>query len=259
MARVWDSNQGIDTCVRASLWTIAKKLQGKFDAYEWSQWFAAKELCRLNKWTGHRKSSNQIMPDGRAIPAYTWDRTQDIRRTLQKFIPWTMYAGLNGDQYRPYFLILAHDKDLVGALKVMFGFAYRAIPLFVILKLFGVSWLLSPLIAILFSPFPSLMEVVIMKPHTFMMLGKVHPLLSPLYYILYPIWALSKWRNLKESIAKGTTNKITLLMQMKMLGHKLNKPQWWLIKVYKTYFVPGTENDFVGQECLEALDDWAKP
>ena len=253
--KTWDSNQGADTCVRMSLWTIAKKLQ----IPEWAEYFGARELCRLTKWTGHRKSSNQTLPDGRVIHAYTWDRTEDIRRTLQKFIPWTMYAGLNGDQYRAYFLVLAHDRDLVGALKVMFGFVYRAIPLFLVLKLLGAGWLLSPFIAILFSPFPSLMEIAIMKPHTFLMLFKVHPIFSPFYYMLYPIWLFSKWRNLKQSIAKGTTNKITLLIQMKMLGVELKKPFWWVIKVYTTYFVAGTENYFIGQECIDALSEGGKP
>lgn len=250
--RVWDSNQGADTCVRAMLYMIAKMLQDDFTDDDIVEYMEVKEFCRLNKWTGHRKSSRHMQGNDHFIKAYTWARTEDIRKTLQKFIPWTMYAGLNGDQYRAYFLVLAHEKDVIGALKVMFGFCYRALPVFGLLTLiFGLMWW-APIVAILLSPFPSFMEFVITKPHAFLMLFKVHWIFKPLYYLVYPLWLFSKWRNLNQTIAQGTTNKISLLIQLKMLGHKL-PGAWYIIKVYRTYFVPGSENALVGEECIKAL------
>lgn len=253
--KVWDWNQGADTCVRANLWIIAKKLQNNIFSYGQAEkeYQEVKEFCRLDKWTGHKKSSDYYIDKIRVTNAYTWDRSEDIRKYLQKIIPWTMYCGLNGDQYRAYFLNLAHDKDVVGALKVMFGFIYRAFPLFIILKFcFGFNLITASTTALLFSPFPSLMEFVIFKPHTFLMLFRAHWVFEPLFWLIYPFWLISKWRNLKIPISKDTSNKITLLIQMKMLGHKL--PAFWYVrKIYKTYFTPGSDNEFIGEEVIEAL------
>jgi hypothetical protein len=191
-----------DYCFRSSLLSTGLFLVGKKDE--------AKEImkemideCRLDKWTGHRKSA-----------VYMWSDSYGLTRWLYDHIGINLYKGLNNDQYRAYYMWLYLNNDWVGALKVLFGFIYRL----------GLT--------------PSLMEWGPLKPQAFVLLFGV----KPIKYFMYPIYLFCKLcffiSFINENsipIENGTTNKVTMLPTARILGFKI--PRMSYIKfVYYEYF-----------------------
>jgi hypothetical protein len=193
--------------------------------------------CRLAKWLGHRKSAEYKWSNsGSENPAENNIRqrpTKWIYDHILKYLGIDLYKGLNGDQYRAYFLalyLLREEKWVLGAAcKVIFGFIVRL------------------------GMFPSLMEHCIFKPQIFVCLFRVHWVFYPMYLLCLPIFILTKNATLKQPLLFETTNKITLLPTMKALGYELPFNRLQIAEIYYEYWKPGSTDQFMADTMIFGL------
>lgn len=145
------------------------------------------------------------------------------------FIMGDPHKGLNGDQYRAYFLWLYLTNDWLGALKVMFGYIYRL----------GLA--------------PSLCEWAIIRPQAYVLLLKVkfpfriEFLWRPMYWVVLLVFRLTSKREINRvPIESDTTNKISLFPTYKVLKWTLS-PIKYITATYSEYFKKGTDGFCVGE------------
>jgi len=213
-----------DWILRASLYAAGQLMSGEKTDYIHGTMI---KYCRLNKWLGHRK-----------CPEYRWSNsgsqnpaentlfrrpTYWIYNNILKRFGIDPYKGANHDQYRAHFLTLYINKDWVGALKVMFGYFIRL----------GFA--------------PSWMEHCLFKPQAFVLLLNM-PFPFKLHYLWKPVaWVSRKifnWRAKRELMipnSESTTNKITMLPTMKLLGMEMPSDDY-IREVYDTYFAHDNES-----------------
>lgn len=193
----WDHG---DFVLRTSLVRSGFMLAG-IDAYEEEMSIMERE-CRLDTLFRQRKS-----------PVYTWSVSDGLTRWLYdnvlKHIGLDPYKGTNFDQLRAYWLYLYLTNNRKRALKHLIGFILRL----------GFT--------------PSLMENVIFKPQSTILL--LATIWEPLKYLVMLPFLLSVRRNLSVPISKSTTNKITLLPTMKVLGMELPDDEF-ITDTYTVYF-----------------------
>jgi hypothetical protein len=233
--KIWDPNKGADTCVRANLYFTAIKIQAEKDnKYMWTRlhdkaYKDVKKYCGLDGWFSHRKSHLYRWADD--VHPGKWSP----RHFIYKLTGFNPACGLNGDQYRAYFNMLAITKDWLGALKVLVSIILHG------------------------GFFPSMTGYTLLKPHTFFMLFRAHWLFYPVSWVLYPLWLFSVYRNLGVPTSKDTSNKITMLPTLylaKTMGFPLPKKlpsQAYIYEVYNIYFKAGSDCAFIGNNLKRAL------
>ena len=154
--------------------------------------------CRLRNFFGHRKS-----------PTYKWSNsgsenlnentiwkrpTYWVYHNILRYVGIDLYKGANCDQLRAYWLTLYLRRERWIAIKHLLGYVVRL----------GFS--------------PSLMENIILKPQSLAVL--LATIWKPMHYIVLPFLLLSRWRNFKKPISQSTTNKITLIPTLALLGYR---------------------------------------
>lgn len=194
-----------DYCLRASLYCTGQVLQKQFDYYTimLDMFF---ECEPESLWA--RKSRQ-----------YTWSKSEGLTRWLYdyffKFIGLDFYKGLNGDQLRAYFTYLHAIKDQTAARTIWSNFKKRL------------------------GMYPSMMEHFIFKPQSLVLLfdliKKDSIWLNLLAKISKQFFKWSVKRNLKESTSVSTTNKISMLPTMKLLGFDMPSDDY-IKSVYNIYF-----------------------
>lgn len=156
--------------------------------------------------------------------------TKWIYNHLLKYFKINPFKGLSGDQMRAYILSLYLENNWRGVLRVKLGFIIRL----------GMT--------------PSLCEFAPLKPQAYVLLFKtkypyyIHYLWYPIYLICKLFFYFSYNREIKISINKSTTNKITMLPTALILGFKLPGKEYIKL-VYKEYF----KDNIVGEVMSEAL------
>jgi hypothetical protein len=235
---------GRDDCLRAFLYAWALQTQTgrgpvEKDRYDFFKKDSLEQVikdCRLDKCIGHRKSVvYRWSNSGSANPSENtlFNRpTKWLYDKVLRHFNIDPYKGLNGDQYRAYFLWLYKNrKDSQAkslARKVLFGFIIRL----------GLT--------------PSLCEWAPLKPQAYVLLLKMFWYLYPLYLIARVAFYFSVEAELKVPVEVSTTNKITMIPTMISLGQEFPCPT--VIKeTYETYFKPGTDVAFIGEACIAAL------
>jgi hypothetical protein len=136
--------------------------------------------------------------------------------------------GASIDQLRAYWLVLYMCRNKKVARKHLLGFILRL----------GFA--------------PSLMENILFKPQSAILL--LATVWEPLKYLAYPFYKISKWRNLRIGTWDNTTNKISLLPTMFLLGHKFSYPKdvFYIKRVYDTYFCQ-EDNKVVGAAMIKGM------
>ncbi len=180
-----------------------------------------KKDCRLYNFFGHRKTSD-----------YRWSNSGSEMRSentmfkrptkwlydhVLKWFKIDPCKGLNGDQYRAYFLPMYLRQDWKSALKIMVGFICRL----------GLT--------------PSLCEWAPLKPQAYVLLFKTRFPFN-IQYLWRPIYKLCKCsfeknvqQEMKVPIGISTTNKVSMIPTMKLLGMFTPNKQY-IIRVYETFF-----------------------
>ena len=221
---LWNSG---DYCLRASLYMTGKLFKRQVWASDRIAWDLMIKECRLRELFGHRKSKE-----------YTWEKDihngkKSLRCRLWKLICWitkkdiTLYCGLNCDQYRalliPLYMTRRSKTSRHIAKNIFWGYILRC----------GFS--------------PSLTEWAVIKPQSLILLLRMFWYSYPLYLAALPFLWLSIYRNIKlKKISDGTTNKISLLPTMMLLGYKIPEMDY-IENVYQTYF---SKSDVVGQAMI---------
>jgi hypothetical protein len=216
-----------DWCLRSSLYASALLMQGKPYAANNAIWhmemecepesifFAKKsEEYRWSTSGSNNQEENTLFKR----PTY-W-----IWKHILRHFGINPYKGLNGDQFRAYFIYLFLTKQKLKALKILLGFIIRL------------------------GFFPSFIENILFKPQTAVML--LVTIWKPLWYMLYPFQKLSESSNLAEPISVSTTNKISLLMSMAALKRPLPSIEY-IEEVYFTYFCNNI--NFIAEEIIKAF------
>ena len=245
--RLWEH---ADYTIRTSLYCTGKLLQaGSLDKLSHEDSIAMKKMmleCNLYEWVGHRKSKMfHWGPYTDPVTGKTDGGSDGVTRWLYdhvlKHFDINPSKGLNGDQYRAYFMWLFLTKDWRQALKVMFGYIIRL----------GMT--------------PSLMEWAPVKPQAYVMLLKVRFPLG-INYLWYPLYLIARLAfgigykvEMKDVEFKhGTTNKITLLPTAKCLGIIKNPTMQeaaLMKRVYDRYFgsTEASQGFFIADSVYKGL------
>ena len=237
MNKLWDKG---DYCLRASLY-LSGKWSVSLTRLDYDLYFEMIKECWLDKWHGFSRKSSQYWwsSSGSENPkenTFFKRPTKWIYDNILKHLGLDIPKGLNHDQFRSYFITLYLRHDWLGALKVVIGLVLR----------FGFT--------------PSLTEHCILKPQAYVLLTKIKCPYN-INYLWYPIhlfclmfFYFSVKRNLKIPVLESTTNKISLLPTMKLLGFKMPDDNY-IKSVYEEYFKPGTDVYFIGEAICNGLID----
>lgn len=216
-----------DTCLQISHYYWAKRVLGiqtGDDVNILAEMI--EEECRIINKLGHRKNHT-----------YKWSNSDGLTKWLYnkvlKYIGIDPYKGLNGDQYRAFFIYLYAMKGKAKKQlrnNIAFGFIVRL------------------------GFFPSLMEHMIMKPQAFVLFLKTykHYKFNPLYWISRLAFHFSMKRNLKQPVKGHTTNKISLLPTMYYLGYKLPDKEY-RDSIYNRYYGKNSELSTYMKLALDKL------
>lgn len=231
-----------DFCLRSSLYMTSKLLQDNISLQD-LMWFEEMQAeCRLDKWTGHRKSDQYHWSNsGSANPTENTllqRPTYWIYHHILKYFNYDPHKGLNHDQYRAYFICLYLTNDWRASLKVMFGYIYRL----------GFT--------------PSMMEHCLFKPQAYYPLlavkfpYKLHYLWRPLYWISKAAFYIGKRPVLNTAPDYESTNKISLLPTLKATKQAMPN-QDYIKKVYWTYWSRATDktDSLIRDNLIKALKE----
>lgn len=147
-----------------------------------------------------------------------------------------MHKGLNGDQFRAFFIMMYLNKD-----NPLYKRIWKKIAVGFILRL-GFT--------------PSLCEWAPLKPQAYVLYFKSAPGIYK--YLCYPLYLICRLffeiiymeENVFIPIEQSTTNKISLFPTAHLLG-KVLPVQCYVELVYKTYFKGDIE--FIGQSVIDGL------
>lgn len=215
-----------DTCLQVSHYIWAKSVLNETTLEDLNILGEMLDVeCRLSSPKGHRKNRT-----------YFWSNSDGLTRWLHdkilKYLDLDVYKGLNGDQYRAYFIWLYSDYIAGDRLieNVINGYIRRL----------GFA--------------PSLMEHCIFKPQAYVLLLKrtKYYKFNPLYWISRAAFHFSMKRNLKQPIKGHTTNKISLLPTMHYLGYDLPDKSY-TDAVYNRYYKNGTELCELMKKAIDKL------
>jgi hypothetical protein len=155
-----------------------------------------------------------------------------IYQNVLKYFNKDPKKGANGDQLRAYFIPMYQNNEVDIAKQIFFGMIQRG------------------------GMVPSWMEFAPLKPQCFVLLFKLLcEKWSKVFYLPYKFclycFEKSIKSNLAEPISESTTNKISLLPTMKVLGMKLPDDEY-IKSVYYTYF-PQPELRFLADKIIDYL------
>lgn len=136
--------------------------------------------------------------------------------------------GASIDQLRAWWLICYAFKDRKAVFYNLIGFVLRL----------GFA--------------PSLMENILFKPQHLLL--PLSTLFKPLGWLVYPFYVLGRERNLKIGVWDNTTNKISLLPTMWLMGYKFHYPKsmFFIKSVYTTYYCQ-EDNKHVGAALIKGF------
>jgi hypothetical protein len=225
--QIYDSG---DYCLRTSLYCVGKLLNNKYTRVEEKMMRDMIVECRLDNLFGHRKSEQ-----------YTWSKDIHNGKKSLRYRFWEiflkpygkdLYCGLNCDQYRALALFL---------------YLARGVPRY---RNIAKNILIGYVLRLGFSP--SLTETAIFKPQSFVLLLKVFRYLFPAYLLSLAYFRLSAKASLMEPISKNTTNKISLLPTMRILGYAMPSDKY-IKEVYEVYFNEGADMALIKNSMIDGL------
>lgn len=210
-------DNGKDYCLRTSLYYTGKLMSKTASRIDSKTYHEMTRECLVDELFPRKSKAYRWSNSGSAIKEHNTllkRPTKWIYDHFLKFFGADPYKGLNGDQMRALFTSVYMLEDHVTARRIWANFKKR------------------------FGFFPSLMEHFFLKPQTMILLFAMLKDESLGLKLLYKI---SKWffdrsieRNINTDIEE-TTNKITLLVTMKILGYDLPDENY-VKRVYDIYF-----------------------
>lgn len=214
-----------DYCLRTSLFAAGKQLSGIDDKDAKYYMECMIEECRMNSF--HQIKSEE----------YTWSKSDGFTRLVYdkilKYLKVDPHKGLNGDQLRGFFIMLylnRKNKEYSRIwYKILIGFILRL----------GLT--------------PSLCELSFLKPQAYILFFKAKWFTYPIYLLIKPLFKYLAKRELENiPIKKSTTNKISLLPTMQILGIKIPDNKYCRA-VYSRYFKKSGKINFIGNALYEGI------
>lgn len=219
-----------DKCLLASLYCSAMLMQGEFSFTEVQVIAKVIDECKLDTYLMPRKSAKYTWANSGSQneSENTWLKRPTYR--LYKLFGINLPKGLNGDQLRAFAIFLYLTRQTSEsrriAKKLLWGFVLRL------------------------GFYPSLMEHILFKPQALVLVFKMFPLLRPFYLFSYLIWYYGANSETLIPNTVSTTNKISLLPTMLLLGFEM-PPKNYIKNVYSIYFE--LERPFIGEAMTKAL------
>lgn len=231
-----------DLCLQVSLYCSGRILSGEYNETDNDLMEAMIYECNLNSILWPRKNAQYSWSNsGSENPAentlfkrptkWIYDH---IFAPLNSKFGWSidLHKGLNTDQLRAFFIylwLMKYDKSKkIIAKKILLGLFCRM------------------------GMLPSLMENAIFKPHNFILLFDIFLMTKPIFYITKKLFAYSISNELNIDIRTSSTNKISLLPTMKLLGYQMPSSVY-VQQVYSTYFPVSSEQFFIGETLIKGV------
>lgn len=219
-----------DYCQRVSLYASGRILSKTFtreDALIVSKMI---KECRLENLFGHRKSieytwSKDIHNGKKSLRYYAWS-------IINKIHPRELYCGLNTDQYRALAIYLYLTRNLPRSRKIA--------------KNILIGYILRGTVS------PSLTESIILKPYSIVLLFKMFRCLFPVFALLRSLYGLSVKSEMLKTNQEGTTNKVSMLPTMLLLGFELPTDNY-IKETYSIFFDKGEDRILIRNSITDGV------